>query len=204
MGQHQHGTSASHRMLRHIAPKSHFLFGSVNDLSKPPGAVHAAVRDTIDELRDIAPDCLVVGGMNSALGVESWTADNWAVNDAVKQGFAEAGGKWLSALELPFDFSGAVIGNAAQLVDNVALGRPGNGGDPSFLAGQSGFRVNTSSSTPDSNLRLGATVEIGTGATRERGGHHDICHLWRTVRLRVRWQFPLCPRGRRTGPGGRA
>ena len=149
-------------------PEVVFLHGSVNDLAQPPAIVYAAVKDVISRLRDALPDAVIAGGMNTPFGVEYWVADNLSVYDAAKQGFADGGGAWMSTLELPHQFSGDPIGGTASLMDPIALGRPGNGGTPNILAGQSGFRINTSSSTPGTNLRIGSTVEIGNGATRER------------------------------------
>ncbi len=150
------------------APEVVFLHGSVNDLSFPPAQVYSGVYDTIRAIRDALPDCIIAGGMNTGAGVETWNAGQLDVFDQAKAGFEDGGGAWMSTLELPHQFSGDPVGSAAQLVDPIAAGRPGNGGTPDGLSGQSGFRVNTSSSTADTNLRIGSTVEIGSGATRER------------------------------------
>ncbi|MXO55876.1 hypothetical protein GRI36_03170 [Altererythrobacter gangjinensis] len=149
-------------------PEVVFLHGSVNDLAQTPATMYAAVKSLISQLRSALPDAVIAGGMNTPFGVEYWVANNLLVYDAAKQGFLDGGGAWMSTLELPHEFSGDSVGNDASLMDAVAQGRPGNGGAPNILAGQSGFRVNTSSATPATNLRIGSTVEIGSGATRER------------------------------------
>lgn len=145
-----------------------FLHGSVNDLSHPLSQVRDAVHSTVARIRTSLPRCVVAGGMNTPFGVEFWTPDILDVYDAVKESFEAAGGVWMSTLELPFGFSGEPIGTAASLMDPIAAGRPGNAGTPDTLNGGSGFRVNTSSQTPDTNLRIGSTVEIGSGPSRER------------------------------------
>ncbi|WP_164931238.1 SGNH/GDSL hydrolase family protein [Erythrobacter sp. HKB08] len=149
-------------------PEVVFLFGSVNDMSYGPQAVGAGVRSLVSRLRKALPDCVVAGGMNTAFGVEAWPSESWDVLDAAKAAFTEAGGAWMSLLEMPMEFSGPAVGNAGMLMDNLAAGRAGNTGTPTAVDASAGFRVNTSSSTPDTNLRIGATVEIGSGATRER------------------------------------
>ncbi len=149
-------------------PEVVFFFGSVNDLSEAPSDVYQAVYDTLSQIRAALPDCIIAGGMNTPFGVEFWQPIGLDVYDAAKRAFTDAGGAWMSVLELPQEFSGTPIGADAELFDNIAQGRAGSAGPPDVVAGQSGFRVNTSSATPNTNLRIGSTVEIGTGSTRER------------------------------------
>lgn len=150
------------------APDLVFFHGGVNDLSESTGVIYDAVRDTVASVRAALPGCIIAGGMNTGSGIESWASSQLDGYDAARNAFVEAGGAWMSPLELPMGFTGPQVGISAQLMDPVAAGRAGNGGTPDSLSGQSGFRVNTSSATPESNLRIGSTVEIGTGATRER------------------------------------
>ena len=149
-------------------PEIVFLHGSVNDLSEEPGTVYEAVCDTLAQIRIALPGCIIAGGMNTPYGAEFWGSDRLDIYNASKAAFQRYGAAWLSTLELPYGVSAAPIGQDASLMDPVSAGRPGNGGTPAIIAGQCGFRVNTSSATPNTNLRVGATVEIGTGGTRER------------------------------------
>lgn len=145
-----------------------YLFGGINDIGFSPTEAAAAVESAVSFLKRKLPSAVIVGGMNTAKGVESWNAAALNVHDAMADAFRRAGGAWLSTLQMPHKFTGPPIGYNTALMDNLVAGRPGNLGTVTSVNGTCGFRINSSSTTADTNLRIGACVEIGTGATRER------------------------------------
>lgn len=145
-----------------------FLHAGLNDLGKDPAEVEAAAALTVSRIRRHLPAALVVGGANTAFGIESWDAQALDVLGAIRSGMERAGAGWLSPVELPLAFGGQPAGAEATLFAPVAAGQAGNDGTPAMVSYPNGFTCTTATDTPLANLRLGSVVEIGTGATRER------------------------------------
>ena len=145
-----------------------FIHGSVNDLGFTPAEVREAARTYVSTVRRALPDCLVAGGINTPYGVEFWHPSSLDVVDALREGFESAGGAWMTPLEMPMTQIGEPIGIRATLSASIIAGRPGNSGTPDQVDVASGFRINSDPADPGTILRTGSTVEIGTGATRER------------------------------------
>ncbi|ABC64537.1 SGNH/GDSL hydrolase family protein [Erythrobacter litoralis] len=161
-----------------FAPDLVFLHAGINDMSRDPSEVEAAAARTVKLIRENVPGVVVAGGVDTAFGVESWSAHNLDVKDAVRSGMESEGAGWISPFELPFDFGGNPIGHQATLYASIVAGQAGNDGTPTSVTHPNGFVCNTSVSNPAVNLRVGSVVEIGTDATRERvaitctGYHH--------------------------------
>ncbi|MBD3773078.1 MAG: SGNH/GDSL hydrolase family protein [Rhodobacteraceae bacterium] len=149
-------------------PEVVFIHGSVNDGGEDPSAVEAAAFHAVSTIRRHLPECLVAGGANTAFGAEYWISGARDVVDATRAGFEAAGGHWMSTYEMPIRWSGETNGARATLLDAVVEGQAGNTGTPTQVDGHTGFRINSDSADAATKLRVGATVEIGIGATRER------------------------------------
>lgn len=145
-----------------------FLHAGLNDLGKDPAAVEAAAALTVTRIRRHLPAALVLGGADTAFGIESWDAQALEVLDAIRRGLQHAGAGWISPVELPLAFGGRPIGAEATLFAPVVAGQPGNDGSPATVSYPNGFTCTTATDTPLANLRVGSVVEIGSGPTRER------------------------------------
>ncbi|MDE2595390.1 MAG: SGNH/GDSL hydrolase family protein [Sphingomonadales bacterium] len=141
------------------------IMGSVNDWSQPAAQVASEAAALVAELRASLPGCLVIGAHACSGGVETMNSAALDVMDATRSGFTAAGGIWLNPVQLPFGFNGPT---AATLLSGAhAAGRPGNSGVPTAVAAGQGILVDAVVGG-SANIRVGATVEIGSGATRER------------------------------------
>ncbi|WP_435418985.1 SGNH/GDSL hydrolase family protein [Parerythrobacter aurantius] len=149
-------------------PEVVFIQAGLNDWGKSPAAVEAAAELTVERIRRHLPQTLVVGGANTAFGIESWPSGSLDVLDAIRAGIGKGGGSWLSPVELPLAFGGDPVGVETSLVMAVPAGNPGNDGHPATVSYPNGITCNTATDSPSTNLRVGSVVEIGTGATRER------------------------------------
>ena len=145
-----------------------FIQSGLNDLGKDPAMVEAAAAKTVRMIRQNLPEAIVVGGANTAFGIESWTANNLDVLDAIRTGMENAGATWVSPVEMPFAFGGTPIGIDAHLHFAVTAGTPGNDGTPASVSYPNGILCDTAFEADRANLRVGSVVEIGTGPTRER------------------------------------
>jgi lysophospholipase L1-like esterase len=149
-------------------PEVVFIHSGLNDLGKPAAQVEAAAALTVRRIKQHLPEALVVGGADTAFGIESWNAAALDVLDAIRSGMESGGGTFLSPVELPLAFGGQPIGAQASIFYPVTAGRPGNDGTPASVSYPNGFTCATATNTPLANLRVGSVVEIGSGATRER------------------------------------
>lgn len=149
-------------------PQLVFVHGSVNDLGEDIAALRANSEDFVRQVHRALPECIVAGGMNTPFGIEYWTADMLDHADALREGLEAGGAAWISPIELPIARRGTAPGGNVQLLDAIVAGKAGNTGDPTQVDAFTGFRIASDMANPAANLRLGATVEIGTGATRER------------------------------------
>lgn len=149
-------------------PEVVFLSAALNDFGNSAAVVEAAVARTVALIRENLPGTLVVGGANTAYGIEMWPAITLDLIDAIRSGMEAEGGHFISPVEMPFAFAGQPAGVNGSLLLAAPAGHPGNNGSPATVSYPNGFKCDTSTSDPLSYLRVGSTVEIGTGATRER------------------------------------
>lgn len=149
-------------------PEVVLIHGSVNDGYLDPRDVEAAVYQTVDTIRRHLPECIVAGGSNTPYGAEFVYPSSRDTIEATRAGFEAAGGVWLTPTELPLRFSGEQVGIRATLLDAVLAGKAGNSGSPAGVDSATGFRIDSDDADPGTKLRVGATVEIGSGETRER------------------------------------
>ena len=149
-------------------PEVVFIHAGLNDLGQPPSQVEAAAALTVSRIKRHLPDTLVLGGADTAFGIESWDAQALDVLDAIRSGLESAGAAFLSPVELPMAFGGQPIGAEATVFYPVDAGQAGNDGTPASVTYPNGFTCATATDAPLANLRVGSVVEIGSGATRER------------------------------------
>ncbi|GAA4048323.1 SGNH/GDSL hydrolase family protein [Parerythrobacter jejuensis] len=155
-----------------------FLHAGLNDFLVPPDEVEEGAFHTVRRIRDALPSTQVVGGADTAFGIEAWSAANLDTLDAIRTGIERGGGHWISPVELPLAFAGQPIGAEATLYAPVSAGQAGNDGTPDSVTHPNGFTCNTAVDNSLVNLRIGSVVEIGSGPNRERvaitsvGFHH--------------------------------
>lgn len=149
-----------------FAPDIVLVLGGYNDMSMAAAALQTEASIYAAELRAALPDALVIGGCNAAKGPESISAVSLAARDGIRDGFRAGGGVWLDITEQPLGGTGA----ATTLLTAVSAGRAGNTGTVSAASGSTGIPCVGVADAPASQvgLRIGSTVDIGTGATRER------------------------------------
>lgn len=149
-----------------FSPDIVLVLGGYNDLSMSATALQAEAATYAAELRAALPTALVIGGCNAAKGPESIIAGSLAARDSIRDGFRAGGGVWLDTTEQPLVGTGA----ATTLLSAVAAGRAGNSGTVTAANGSTGIPCVGTADAPASQvgLRIGSTVDIGTGATRER------------------------------------
>lgn len=163
--------SLPERVASDIAPYSPdvvYIHAGLNDLSSPASQVELNAALTVRRIREHCPEAMIVGGTNTAFGIESWDAQALDVMDAIRSGLEGEGAGYISPLELPLSFGGQQIGIEAALYAPVTAGQAGNEGTPTSVSYPNGFTCTTAVDTPLANLRVGSVVEIGVGATRER------------------------------------
>ena len=140
-------------------PDMVLVHGGVNDGGNTSQALFNEVAAFVNQLRAALPNCLIVGGCNVSKGVETLTSDVLTRRDVCKDGFTSAGGVWLDITEYPL----AGVAASNTLAAALTAGRAGNGGTITTpIVGTGILCANTA------GLRVGSTVDIGTGATRER------------------------------------
>lgn len=150
------------------APDIVLMLGSLNDNSSAALTIGSEAAASVAQIKAALPDCLVIGGMNGVGGVETMQYNALDNMDAVRSAFLSAGGVWLNPAEMPLEWSGATP--QTVLVASHAAGRVGATPDATpfnVATATTGIRVTNSTAANDS-LPVGHTVEIGTGATRER------------------------------------
>lgn len=142
------------------------VMGGQNDLSGDAAALQAEAQAYAEALRTALPNALIIGGCNAAKGVENFTAGALAARDGIKAGWKAGGGVWLDITEQPLVGTPA----ATTLLSAVSAGRAGNTGVITVTSGSTGIPCVSTAEAPASQvgLRVGSTVDIGTGATRER------------------------------------
>jgi hypothetical protein len=153
------------------APDIVLILGSINDASQAAATVQAEAQACVQAIRAALPGCLVIGGYNATGGIEKMTSGALDVMDATKAGFTAAGGVWLNPIEMPLAYIGGTL-PSTTLAQAHAAGRVGASPNSAPFAGGSntsalGLYCNATSSA-GVNLRVGSTVELGSGATRER------------------------------------
>ena len=153
-----------------FAPDIVIFLGSRNDYGLAPATVGADAAAAYQAVRAALPEALIVAGANASGGVETLYANAWAVIDVMKAACEAAGGLWLNPVEQPLTLQG---GAAPATVLGFArsagmAGYPTSGGsanDPSVFDGANAIYCENAAGKM---LRIGSTVEIGAGATRER------------------------------------
>lgn len=130
--------------------------GSINDAGQSYDDLYEAVSLYVAKIQRELPDSLVIGGYNARGGIEWMNATALAAMDAVRDAYVSNDAVWLNPIELPISFTESQ-GNWTTVRSAASAGR----------LGSQGVHVN-SSTTGRSNIRIGSTVEIGEGATRER------------------------------------
>jgi GDSL-like Lipase/Acylhydrolase family len=153
-----------------FAPDIVIFLGSRNDYSLSPTTVGADALAAYQAVRSALPDALIIAGANISGGVETLLANAWNVIEAMKTACESVGGLWLNPVDQPLGYYGgtvpATVLTAARSVGTA--GYPTSGGsanDPGvFVDGNCIYCENAGGKM----LRIGSTVEIGTGATRER------------------------------------
>lgn len=157
------------RLATDVAPWSPdivIVLGGQNDLSTSAPALQVEAALYAATVRALMPNALLIGSCNSARGPESLSATALAARDAIRDGFISGGGIWLDITEQPLYGAGA----HTSLLSAVAAGRAGNTGVVTTTSGATGIPCVSTAEAPASEvgLRIGSTVDIGTGATRER------------------------------------
>lgn len=140
-----------------FAPDIVIMHGGVNDGALGAAAAQAEATAFVQEIKAALPNCLVIGGCNISRGPETLPSTTLDLRDAVKAGFIAGGGVWLDITEQPL--SGTPLSGVLSAARTA--GTAGNGGTVTVPTGSTGIPCST-------GLRVGATVDIGTGATRER------------------------------------
>jgi lysophospholipase L1-like esterase len=153
------------------APDIVIIPGSVNDSGADPAMAEAEAQACVSLIRSSLPDCLMIGGYSASGGVETMSAGALAIMAAVEAGFVAAGGVWLNPIEMPLVYVGGVL-PSSTLAAAHAAGKVGANPDSAPFAGGSntasqGLYCNATVSQ-GVNLRVGSTVEIGSGPTCER------------------------------------
>lgn len=149
-----------------FAPDIVLVLGGYNDMSMSGTALQAEAAIYAAELRASLPNALVIGGCNAAKGPESINAVSLAARDGIRDGFRTGGGVWLDITEQPL----GGVGASTTLLSAVSAGRAGNTGTVTVTNGSAGIPCVSAAEAPAAQLglRIGATVDIGAGATRER------------------------------------
>lgn len=147
------------------APDICIVLGSIND-GVNAAATGVAAADLVNTFRRSLPQSLLIGGYNAAKGVDTMTYGNLDTMDAVKAAYVANGGLWLNPIEMPVAYAGGVMPSTTLTVSHSAS-RAGNTGTQGVGSSTTGIRCLASSSTA-TNIRVGSTVEIGTGSVRER------------------------------------
>lgn len=129
------------------APDEVGIVGLVNDSSFTAAALGAEAALLFAQLREALPRAVIWAAPNWKGGVNTQTATNLDQKDAVKAAALAAGVLWLDLLEMP--------------LAGTPLSGLMNQGYNSGQAGSTGIRVKF---VP----QPGSTLQIGTGATRER------------------------------------
>lgn len=145
-----------------------FLYGSLNDSGHVATTVAANVSSGVSQLLDRLPNCLVIGGYNGVGGVEEMSTAALNVMDATRAAFLSAGGVWLNPMEMPLTWTGSTP--VAYLSTTHSAGRVGanpNSAPYDVANSSTGVSVTGVAGTVG-HLPVGATLEIGQGATRER------------------------------------
>lgn len=107
-------------------PEVVFIHAGLNDLGKPALEVEEAAALTVRRIKQHLPDALVVGGADTAFGIEAWDSHGLDVLAAIRTGLESAGAAWLSPVELPLAFGGQPVGTNASLFYAVNAGQAGN------------------------------------------------------------------------------
>lgn len=159
------------RMLTDVvahSPDIVLILGSVNDAGQTPSVVRQNAYTGVSRILERLPDALVIGGYNGIGGVEEMTANALDVMDETRSGILAAGGVWLNPMEMPVSFP-TVVPNAV-LSTSHAAGRVGanpNAAPYDVANSSTGISV-VGTAGIAGHLPVGATLEIGSGATRER------------------------------------
>ncbi len=133
------------------------VHGGINDGGQGPAALQSEAAAFVLALKTALPDCLVIGGANGSGGPERSNAATFDLYDALAAGWTSAGAIWASPMQMPI--KGVLA--ATTMPYAFAAGFPGNTGVKTACGQTAGLMVNVP-------LRVGTTVDVGTGATRER------------------------------------
>lgn len=143
------------------------MHGGVNDGGANAALAGAEAAAFAQDIRAALPGCIVIGGCNATKGVETLAAGALDLRDAVRAGFRSGGGVWLDITEQP------LAGTPARTALYAArsAGTAGNAGTVTAASASVGIPclgiADVGTGEP-LGLRVGSTVDIGTGATRER------------------------------------
>lgn len=163
------------------APDIVMLYGSLNDASQSALNVGSEAAASVAQIKDALPDCLVIGGMNGVGGIETFQSNALDIMDATRAGFIAGGGVWLNPVEMPLSWSGTVPQTTVRL--SHSAGRTMSTGAPHDV-GNASTGLRCYGALGNGNLPVGHTIEIGTGAVRERKvvngrtqiGADDLCY----------------------------
>lgn len=133
------------------------MHGGVNDGGAGAATLQVEAASFVAAIRAALPECIVIGGANGSGGVEKLPAATLDLYDAIAAGWSSAGGIWASPMQMPLK---GVLANSI-LPYPIPSGFPGNTGVKTAAGQTAGLMVNAP-------LRIGTTVEVGSGAVRER------------------------------------
>jgi len=151
--QHTYRGRVVHDVINY-SPDIVIIEGSVNDdggsYETKPTAIGAEAALLYAQIRAALPNALVFAGPTASGGVNKMTATKLAIKDAMKKAAADSSVIWIDTLELPISFA-----NGTPIGGTLAAGYAAGAG------GGDGIRL---TNVP----QAGSTIEIGSGATRER------------------------------------
>lgn len=154
------------------APDIVICVGSVNDWGQPVATVKANAKLFVRRIKAALPNCIVIGGMNGSGGIEQMASSSLDVMDAIRDAYAEEGGVWLNPLEMPITLPDGVPPTSvvayAVAANTAGFTNFGAGGNPGVTSGGNGITFDNAAAGSPWLPYQGATIEVGSGATRER------------------------------------
>ena len=138
-------------------PEVVWFVGSVNDDGVSSALVGAAASNAYRQIAAALPNALIVASPNAASGVNGYSSNKLANNDAMKTAIQSVAGVWVNPLELPLTFATSSTPPKGVL----------RGAHAANLSGATGLTVYGFVLT-GGYPQLGGTIEIGSGSTRER------------------------------------
>jgi len=136
------------------SPDIVIILGIVNDIFSTPSLVIAEANTLYAQLRAALPNAKIYAAPNGSSGPNAYASEVWAILDGLSSACTANNITWINLLSLPLPTTTPATGKL-------------NSGNNAGTAGATGISLWGSASTigvPKSNC----TIEIGTGATRER------------------------------------